>query len=293
MTEGARSGWGSTLVVSAAGISALALVALVIRQRTARFPFLPKELVSNQRYVALVSMSFTVMSVNLAVLIGLPLLLTSLHDLAIAQVGFVLLPGAILTAVFGILSGRLADSIGPRIPVRFGIGLMLVAALGISSYSPSSVLLTTVFVAMLGAGFALVNTPLAAVVTTLVRMQILSMAMSVNTMALFAGGGFGTALLTAIIITRDSDSAISLNPLHSGQGAGFSDAYLILSISLLITMALSLALPSKEREPAQTAAVEVPAKWVPDCSVPWAPGCEEQFASAGGGGRETENRQTG
>ena len=250
MTEGARSGWGSTLVVSSAGFSALALVALVIRQRAARSPFLPKELVSNRRYVALVLMSFTAMSVNLAVLIGLPLLLTRLHDLAIAQVGFVLLPGAILTAVFGILSGRLADSVGPRIPVRFGIGLMLVAALGISSYASSSVLLTTVFVAMLGAGFALVNTPLAAVVTTLVRRQILSMAMSVNTMALFAGGSFGTALLTAIIITRDGDSATSLNPLHSGTRAGFSDAYLILSIPRLITLALSLALPSMKRAPA-------------------------------------------
>jgi len=118
ITEGAGSGWGSAPVLTATGISALSFVSLVVRQRTAHYPFLPAELVSNWRYVALVTMSFMMMSMNLAALIGLPLLLTRLHDLAIAQVGFVLLPGATLTAVFGILSGRIGDKVGARIPVR-------------------------------------------------------------------------------------------------------------------------------------------------------------------------------
>ena len=118
ITEGAGSGCGSAPVLTATGISALSFVSLVVRQRTEHSPFLPAELVSNWRYVALVTMSFMMMSVNLAALIVLPLLLTGLHDLAIAQVGFVLLPGAILTAVFGILSGRIGDKVGARIPVR-------------------------------------------------------------------------------------------------------------------------------------------------------------------------------
>ena len=109
---------GPAGVLTATGISALSFVSLVVRQRTAHYPFLPAELVSNWRYVALVTMSFMMMSMNLAALIGLPLLLTRLHDLAIAQVGFVLLPGATLTAVFGILSGRIGDKVGARIPVR-------------------------------------------------------------------------------------------------------------------------------------------------------------------------------
>ena len=54
--------------------------------------------------------------------------------------------------------------------------------------------------AMMGGVFALVNTPLAAVVTTLVRTLVLSFTMSVNTMALFADGSFGMAVLTAILM---------------------------------------------------------------------------------------------
>ena len=109
------------------------------------------------------------------------------------------------------------------------------------------------------------------------RTQVLSLAMSVNTMALFAGGSFGMAVLTAILITRGDGSAASLNPLNSGTGTGFSDGYLILGGSLLITLVLSLSLPSKKREPAQSE-VQTALKWVPDCSVPWAPGCEEERA---------------
>tara|TARA_B100000745_G_scaffold183933_1_gene120574 strand:- start:590 stop:973 length:384 start_codon:yes stop_codon:yes gene_type:complete len=109
------------------------------------------------------------------------------------------------------------------------------------------------------------------------RTQVLSLAMSGNKMALFAGGKFGMAVVMAVLITRGDGSAASLNLLNSGTVTGFSDGYLILRGSLLITLALSLSLPSKKREPAQSE-VQTALKWVPDCSVPWAPGCEEEGA---------------
>ena len=105
------------------------------------------------------------------------------------------------------------------------------------------------------------------------RTRVLSLAMSVNTMALFAGGSFGMAVLTAIFITRGDGSAASLNPLNSGTGTDFSDGYVILTSSLLITLALSLSLPYKKRGPVHSEVRTAP-KWVPDCSVPWTPSCE-------------------
>ena len=72
----------------------------------------------------------------------------------------------------------------------------------ILTHGPNCTAFEDEFIAMMGGGFALVNIPSAAVVTTLVRTQVLSLAMSVNTMALFAGGSFGMAVLTAILITR-------------------------------------------------------------------------------------------
>ena len=287
VSEGAIVGWGSWQVVSSAGVSIVALIGLVIRQKTAHFPFIPKELLQNRRYVLLVSMPFTAMASNVAALVGLPLLLTSAHNLTVAQVGFVLLPGAVLTAVFGVVAGRLVDIIGARIPVRIGVVMMLVAMLGLSSYTGSPVWIISLFMAILGAGFALVNTPLAAVVSLVVRTQVLAMALSINTMLLFAGGSFGVALMTAIVITRGDSS--SLNPLHSGQGVGFSDAFLMLAIPMIVAIALSLAIPRKVREPAKLEPQVIRA-WVPSCSVPWAPECQEALSTAGHNAREIIRR---
>ena len=278
ISEGSRSGWISPQVIGGMVISFAALSALTIRQRTAQFPFIPKELIQNRRYLLFVSMTFTVMAVNLAALVGLPLLLTSVHNLTVAQIGFVLLPGAIMTASLGVAAGRLVDRIGSRLPVRVGLAMMMLAMLGLSSSAGSQIWHISFFMAILGAGFALVNTPLAAVVSLIVRSQVLALALSVNTMLLFAGGSFGTALLTAIVIARGT-LASALNPLHSGQGVGFSDAFFLFAISMLLTMAMSLALPQKAQDIAEIDPVDT-TNWMPNCSIPWSPSCEEHLKVA-------------
>ena len=139
ISEGSRSGWISPQVIGGMVISFAALSALTIRQRTAQFPFIPKELIQNRRYLLFVSMTFTVMAVNLAALVGLPLLLTSVHNLTVAQIGFVLLPGAIMTASLGVAAGRLVDRIGSRLPVRVGLAMMMLAMLGLSSSAGSQI----------------------------------------------------------------------------------------------------------------------------------------------------------
>ena len=97
------------------------------------------------------------MAANVAVLIGLPILLVSSHELSSLEVGLTMLPGAISTSVFGVLAGRLTDRNGARLPTWMGAPLMLLA--------------------VLGAGFGLVNTPLAATASRIVRNQVLASAM--------------------------------------------------------------------------------------------------------------------
>ena len=247
VTEGARSGWAAPQVVGAAAVSGAALIALVVRQSTARSPFVPRELVGSPRYVALVGMSFTATAANLAPLVGLPLLLTSVNNLTPSQVGLALLPAATTTAVLGAVAGRVKDQIGGRIPVRGGLAVMLVALLCLSSYAGNSVWMVSALMALLGAGFAFVNTPLSAVVSLVVPGQVLASAMSINSMLFFLGGSFGTALVTAMVVARAGDGTGAVNPFHVGPGANFSDAFLLLSVPLLIAAALSTALPGEEQ----------------------------------------------
>ena len=137
-SEGSRSGWTSSLVIVGAVSAVAGLVVLVGRQAFASSPFIHRELLRNSKYLALTGMSFTIMAANLAPLIGLPVLLAFSHGLSSLEIGLVMVPGAVLSAVGGLVSGRLTDRAGAKIPIRIGSLLMLLAMFGLPASSGSS-----------------------------------------------------------------------------------------------------------------------------------------------------------
>jgi DHA2 family metal-tetracycline-proton antiporter-like MFS transporter len=241
-TEGARAGWGAPIVLWAAAASAAGFVALILRQRGAESPFVPRDLLENRRYLALGALSFCTTTAFVGHLIGLPLLLAGVNGLPPSQVGLVLLPSAALNAVLGVIVGRLVDQAGARVPVRAGLALMLLAVLGLSTSVGAPPWVMAALLGLLGMGVAFANTPLSTAVSLLVRPERLPSAQSINTMLFFLGGSFGTTLVTAVVAARGR-AAESLNPLHAGPGVGFSDAFLLLAVPLLIGLALSAAVP--------------------------------------------------
>jgi hypothetical protein len=56
-----------------------------------------------------------------------------------------------------------------------------------------------------------------------------------NEMVWISGTSIGTALFSATTTAR-SDASESLNPVHVGAGAGYSDAFLLLTIPLLLAL---------------------------------------------------------
>ena len=65
-------------------------------------------------------------------------------------------------------------------------------------------------------------------------------------------GSFGTAALTAVLTAR-AGATEALNPLHSGSGAAYSDAFLLVLVPFVAAaLALSGALPGRVRVDAAT-----------------------------------------
>ena len=94
-------------------------------------------------------------------------------------------------------------------------------------------------------------------------------------------------MVMAVVTSRGEDGTSLLNPLHSGAGSNFSDAFLLLAIPVILVMALSLALPRASKPAAAGAPVAVQAvslptnNWVASCSVPWMPECVEAISRPG------------
>ncbi|MDP9352898.1 MAG: MFS transporter [Chloroflexota bacterium] len=245
-TEAARGDVGAPQVLVAAAMSIVSFVALVFRQRAADAPFVPRDLLHNRRYLALLGTSFSAMTANVATFVALPLLLNNVYNLSIVHVGLVLLPNALAVAVLGPLVGRLVDRIGGRMPVRIGLLVILAGQVAFASVGVgASVWAISLLAGVQGIGFALLNSPLTTMVSLAVGRERQASGLSINSMAFFLGGGFGTAILTAILTVR-ARATDALNPLHSGPAPQYSDAFLLFLIPLLIALGLSTALPGKE-----------------------------------------------
>lgn len=243
VSEGSRAGWTGA-VLAATVITLGAFLLLSYQQSRASRPFIPHELVRSSAYRRAVTTAFCTTGSYLAALIGLPLLLTEFHSLNPSEIGMVLLPEAVLTAVTGVIAGRLVDRFGARAPTFVGAVTMVVVAVGLSSFAGNSVFAIVVLGGLLGAGYALINTPIATAISTIVEPRVLSSALSLNAMLFFIGGSFGITAFVTVAEARAGTAAV-WNPLYSGAAASFSDAFLLFAIPMALAAALALSLPRR------------------------------------------------
>jgi DHA2 family metal-tetracycline-proton antiporter-like MFS transporter len=282
VTQGSQSGWTETLTLVAAAVAVFSLVSFGVHQRHGNTPFIPKALVANRSYLLLTLLGFMITFANLAAQIGYPFLFNSLHDMSTLAIGIALIPAALTTAVVGVVAGRIVDKIGAATPVRIGAILMVIATLAISSTVGNSQWTVAIVAMPFAAGFALVNTPLAAVVSLLVKPKDLASALSLNTMMFFIGGSFGATLFSSIVINTAPD-ADAINPFHEGSGAGFSNAFAVLAIPIVIGLGLSAVLPRQQPVDEALPAIDGSEAWTHDCQVPWCPEVELALATATSG----------
>ena len=241
VSQASRSGWTAPVVATAI-LGLAAAITLVVHQRRVAEPFIPRVLLRNSAYRRAVIMAFCTTGSYLAALIGLPLLLTRFNGLSPSDIGLVLLPEALLTAVVGIVAGRLVDRFGPGVPTFVGGLTMVAVSVGFATVAGGSVITIAILGGFLGAGYALLNTPIAAAITSIVDSTVLASALSLNAMVFFVGGSFGTTAFATLIETR-SGAASSFNPLYDGPAVAFADAFAVFAIPMLLVTVLALSLP--------------------------------------------------
>ena len=194
-------------------------------------------------------------------IIGVPLLLARVNGLSAAEIGLMLLPNAALSAILGVVIGRFADRVGSRLPVRIGLVVMLTALFALSSAVGANGWTIAGLLALLGLGSALVSTPLPAAVPRLVPPERLASGQSIANMLFFLGGSLGATLTTATLSAR-ATATDAFNLFHDGAGVGFSDAFLLLIVPVIVALALSRTVPGRmareSRGPAQTTPTATP-----------------------------------
>ena len=236
LTVGAEDGWGGSVVLGSTGVAVVASAGFAYRQATAAVPFVPRALLSDRPYVWLCAATLLLVGVIVAVEVAVPLTLAELNGLGATLVGLVLLPSALLTVIWGPASGSIVDRFGVAWPTAAGAavcvaGVVLLSAFGVGG--PSWV--TGALVVVVGLGTTMSKIAISTGVSLAVPEENLPSGIAVNEMVWISGISVGTALFSAVATAR-ANAPNPLNPLHAGAGVGYSDAYLVLAVPLILAL---------------------------------------------------------
>jgi DHA2 family metal-tetracycline-proton antiporter-like MFS transporter/DHA2 family florfenicol/chloramphenicol resistance protein-like MFS transporter len=245
ITRGQVSGFGSAGSWGSFAGSALAALSFSWRIRSAAEPFVSPTLFENRAYVAAVVVGYFCMLANVSALVFVPLLVSEVNGLSPGQAGLVLTPGAVALAIISPLAGRWSDRIGVRPLIFTGLVTMLLSVLSISTFGAGA---TPVVVSLgmlgVGAGFALANSPNINAAASALGPEEVGAGLGIFNGAFFLGGGTGPAVIGAFLAARKEADAGALNPLYALDAAAYSDAFLALTLALLISLVAAVGLRS-------------------------------------------------
>jgi DHA2 family metal-tetracycline-proton antiporter-like MFS transporter/DHA2 family florfenicol/chloramphenicol resistance protein-like MFS transporter len=245
ITRGQVSGFGSAGSWGSFAGSALAALGFGWRIRSSAEPFVSPTLFENRAYVAAVIVGYFCMLANVSALVFVPLLVSEVNGLSPGQAGLVLTPGAVALAIISPLAGRWSDRIGVRPLIFTGLVTMLLSVLAISTFGAGT---TPVVVSLgmlgVGAGFALANSPNINAAASALGPEEVGAGLGIFNGAFFLGGGTGPAVIGAFLAARKEADAGALNPLYALDAPAYSDAFLALTLALLISLVAALGLRS-------------------------------------------------
>jgi predicted MFS family arabinose efflux permease len=239
------SSWGSLLG------AALAASLLVWRTVSAAHPFVPPSLFENRGYVAAVVVAFFAMFANVSALVLVPLLVVAANGLSTGAAGLVLTPGGVAVAILSPVAGRLSDRVGANVPVVTGLVVMGLSTLFLSTFAAgASPLLVSMGILGMGAGFAFTNSPANNAAAGALAGEQVGVGLGIFHGALFLGAGTGPTVIGAVLSARKESAADALNPLYVLDAAPFSDAFLAMTVAVILAVVAALGLRSGRQDDA-------------------------------------------
>lgn len=188
--------------------------------------FMPRAVITEPSYRRLVALGAVGMSAFLGSLVIVPTAVERAQGLAGLELGLVILPMALTSAVLSPNNGRVTARLGATATARLSLGLLalgplLLAVIG----AAASPLALAAALLPLGAGFALLNAPLIDQLMTVFEGPLAPVAVGSYNLVFFLGGSFGAALSTALLQARVS---LPLLPPAASE-PGFTTAALLLA----------------------------------------------------------------
>lgn len=174
-----------------------------------KMPFIQPKLLKEKQYLKLLFIGFVAFVTHFSTLFLMPIILTDVFGKDPAEVGMMIFPGAILSAVAAQFIGRLIDRFGNGPLILFGQLFLFIATVLftlLSTKSPYFILLTYMF---MSTGFSALTSSVANEVSRILPTEEIGTGMGMTQLIQFFGGAFGVTL-TGILITIQDGLAVDL-----------------------------------------------------------------------------------
>ncbi|WJV31484.1 MFS transporter [Rossellomorea sp. AcN35-11] len=206
----------------------LSLGGLWVRIQKIDLPFIQPGLIRDKGYRQLLYMSFLGFATHFAILIVMPLMLQHVFGRNPTAVGFIIFPGAMLSAVAAIYVGRLIDRYG-NMRVMFLAHLLLIISTIIFYFlSPQSEYMIMLAYMFTSFGFSSLSSSTTNEVSRVMSKELIASGIGMKQLTHFVGSASGSVLGGIIVEMGGADFAV-----HS-----FQHTFLVLIGIMLLSLFL-------------------------------------------------------
>ena len=166
-------------------------------------PFIKADLLRNSKYTNLLYIGFVSYFVYFSTLFILPFILTDIFQLKSSEIGFLVLPGAILSALAANFIGRLVERFGNVSIILVGQVLLISSTILFAYLTTSSTLPILISYLIMSPGFTALSTSVRNEISKVLHVDEIGTGMGIVQLTQFFGGSLGVTISGTILTIQE------------------------------------------------------------------------------------------
>lgn len=254
-------GWSSPFIVGGFASSAILFAAFILWERRRPAPMLPLSLFRSAAFSIGSAARFVSFMGGSSTFFLMPFFLVAGLGLTTAEAALYLMPAAATMTVFGPLSGRIADKIGPRIPAVVGMSLSTISMYLFSLVSlDTRPVMIAVASGLSGMGMSIFMAPNTSLILGSAARQNYGIVSAFLNLTRNTAHIIGIAIPTAVVVAVMSSLGYEADlsdpeklkdiELRAAYASAMARAFQVSVVMMLVAAVLALVAPSSTRKAA-------------------------------------------
>ena len=238
LSEANAWGWGSTATIGCLVAGAGLLTWFIRHELRTEAPMLEVRMFRSRTFTMATGITFLVVTAQYARLVFIPLDLESVRGYSAFDVGLMLAPAGLATAVGMTFGGRLADRVGVRLPLILGTSLMATAIFAVAALGLTRPLWVIGGLLVLqGMGMGLHAAPATVAAMNTLPPELLGQGSAMRTLTSQVAGAMSVASLSAVLAI-----ATPVAPTPAQSQTAFSVVFWVAFVGMLGALVLAVRL---------------------------------------------------